>query len=42
MRDDENFAYAAAWEYTGQGEAPVLNKEDLNFEYVTPSQRSYK
>jgi succinate dehydrogenase / fumarate reductase flavoprotein subunit len=42
LRDDENFSYAAAWEYTGQGQAPVLHKEDLVFEYVTPSQRSYK
>jgi succinate dehydrogenase / fumarate reductase flavoprotein subunit len=42
LRDDEHFAYAAAWEYTGEGQAPVLHKEDLVFEYVTPSQRSYK
>jgi succinate dehydrogenase / fumarate reductase flavoprotein subunit len=42
LRDDENFAYVAAWEYTGEGQAPVLRKEDLTFEYVTPSQRSYK
>ena len=42
LRDDENFSYVAAWEYTGQGQAPVLHKEDLVFEYVTPSQRSYK
>ncbi len=41
-RDDENFSYAAAWEFTGVGEPPVLHREDLNFEYVTPSQRSYK
>ena len=41
-RDDENFSYAAAWEYTGEGQAPVLHKEELAFEYVTPSQRSYK
>ncbi|MCY7341244.1 MAG: fumarate reductase/succinate dehydrogenase flavoprotein subunit [Pseudonocardia sp.] len=41
-RDDENFSYAAAWEFTGRGEAPVLHKEDLTFTYVTPSQRSYK
>jgi succinate dehydrogenase / fumarate reductase flavoprotein subunit len=41
-RDDENFAYAAAWEYSGPGEAPVLHKEDLTFDYVHPSQRSYK
>ncbi len=42
LRDDERFSYVAAWEYTGQGQAPVLRKEDLTFEYVTPSQRSYK
>jgi succinate dehydrogenase / fumarate reductase flavoprotein subunit len=42
LRDDEHFAYVAAWEYTGVGQAPVLHKEDLTFEYVTPSQRSYK
>lgn len=41
-RDDEHFAYAAAWEFTGTGEPPILHKEDLNFEYVHPSQRSYK
>ncbi|GEL23942.1 succinate dehydrogenase flavoprotein subunit [Pseudonocardia sulfidoxydans NBRC 16205] len=41
-RDDENFSYAAAWEFTGRGEAPVLHKEDLAFEYVAPTQRSYK
>ena len=39
-RDDENFSYVAAWEYTG-GE-PVLHKENLQFEYVKPTQRSYK
>jgi succinate dehydrogenase / fumarate reductase, flavoprotein subunit len=42
LRDDDNFSYVAAWEYTGQGQAPVLRTEDLTFEYVTPSQRSYK
>jgi succinate dehydrogenase / fumarate reductase flavoprotein subunit len=41
-RNDEEFSYAAAWEFTGQGKSPVLHKEDLQFEYVTPSQRSYK
>jgi succinate dehydrogenase / fumarate reductase flavoprotein subunit len=41
-RDDENFSYAAAWEFTGRGSAPVLHKEDLTFEYVAPTQRSYK
>ncbi len=41
LRDDENFSYVAAWEYAGEG-APILNKEPLSFEYVHPSQRSYK
>jgi succinate dehydrogenase / fumarate reductase flavoprotein subunit len=41
-RDDEHFSYAAAWEYAGQGQAPVLHKEQLAFEYVHPSKRSYK
>jgi len=42
QRDDENFAYAAAWEFVGEGKDPVLHKEPLTFEYVHPSQRSYK
>jgi succinate dehydrogenase / fumarate reductase flavoprotein subunit len=40
-RQDDEFSYAAAWEYTGTGTAPVLHKEDLVFEYVHPTQRSY-
>jgi succinate dehydrogenase / fumarate reductase flavoprotein subunit len=40
LRDDARFAYVAAWEWTGG--APVLHREALEFEYVTPSQRSYK
>ncbi|MDJ0344523.1 fumarate reductase/succinate dehydrogenase flavoprotein subunit [Streptomyces sp. H10-C2] len=40
-RDDESFAYAAAWEFTGTGKSPVLHKEHLIFEYVHPTQRSY-
>jgi succinate dehydrogenase / fumarate reductase flavoprotein subunit len=40
LRDDENFAYVAAWEYTGQ--APVLHKENLEYENVKMVQRSYK
>jgi succinate dehydrogenase / fumarate reductase flavoprotein subunit len=42
LRDDANFAYAAAWEFRGVGASPVLHKEPLVFEYVKPSQRSYK
>lgn len=41
-RDDENFSFAAAWEYQGEGTLPTMNKEPLTFEYVAPSQRSYK
>ena len=41
-RDDANFSYAAVWEYKGQGTTPALHKEQLVFENVTPSQRSYK
>jgi len=41
-RDDANFSYVAAWEWTGAGQAPTLHKEPLTFEYVHPAQRSYK
>ncbi|HEU5053327.1 MAG TPA: fumarate reductase/succinate dehydrogenase flavoprotein subunit [Hanamia sp.] len=40
LRNDEEFSYVAAWEYTPEGE--VLHKEPLNFDVVKPSQRSYK
>ncbi|CAM5539530.1 fumarate reductase/succinate dehydrogenase flavoprotein subunit [Streptomyces abikoensis] len=40
-RKDEEFSYAAAWEFTGTGSAPVLHKEALVFEHVHPTQRSY-
>ncbi|MEO7652883.1 MAG: fumarate reductase/succinate dehydrogenase flavoprotein subunit [Bryobacteraceae bacterium] len=42
LRDDDNYSYVAAWEYQGEGRAPALHKEPLQFEYVHPSQRSYK
>ncbi len=41
-RDDENYAYVAAWEYTGENQPENLHKEHLTFEYAKPSQRSYK
>jgi succinate dehydrogenase / fumarate reductase flavoprotein subunit len=41
-RDDEHFAYTAAWEWKGAGQAHALHKEPLSFEYVPLSQRSYK
>jgi succinate dehydrogenase / fumarate reductase flavoprotein subunit len=42
LRDDEHFAYVAAWEYTGDLHRPRLHKEPLDFEYVHLAQRSYK
>ena len=41
-RNDEEYTYVAAWEYTGDLEKPKLHKEELHFEYVHPSTRSYK
>jgi succinate dehydrogenase flavoprotein subunit len=41
-RDDERFAYVAAWEYTGDLQSPRLHREPLAFEYVHLAQRSYK
>jgi succinate dehydrogenase / fumarate reductase flavoprotein subunit len=41
-RDDDHFSYVAAWGYRGPGNHPELTKEPLEFEYVHPSQRSYK
>jgi len=41
-RDDENFAYVAAWEFKGEEAEPQLHKEDLKFEYIELKQRSYK
>ncbi len=42
QRDDDNFAYVAAWEFNGPGKAATLHKEDLVFENVHLAQRSYK
>jgi succinate dehydrogenase / fumarate reductase flavoprotein subunit len=41
-RDDENFCHVAAWEYAGEGRRPIRHVEPLSFEYVHPSQRSYR
>jgi succinate dehydrogenase / fumarate reductase flavoprotein subunit len=41
-RDDEHFAYVAAWEHRGEGQEPCLVKEPLAFEYVKLATRSYK
>ena len=42
VRDDENFSNVSSWEYKGDDKEPVKHTEDLNFEFVTPTQRSYK
>jgi len=42
LRDDEDFAYVAAWEYTGDLSQPALHKEELEFEFVALKTRSYK
>jgi succinate dehydrogenase / fumarate reductase flavoprotein subunit len=42
LRDDTNFSYVAAWEWTGNPAEPRLHKEPLTFEYVKPTKRSYK
>ena len=42
LRDDEHFAYVAAWEYQGEDTAQQLHKEQLMFENVKLTQRSYK
>ncbi|HEX7125303.1 MAG TPA: fumarate reductase/succinate dehydrogenase flavoprotein subunit [Thermodesulfobacteriota bacterium] len=41
-RDDANFAYVAAWQFTGVGAPEVLHKEPLRFEFVELAERSYK
>ena len=42
LRNDEQFAHAAAWEYQGEGRAPLLNKEPLVYETVHMAKRNYK
>ncbi len=42
LRNDDKFSYVAAWEYKGDAKEPELHKEALNFDFVKPTQRSYK
>jgi succinate dehydrogenase / fumarate reductase, flavoprotein subunit len=42
LRDDEEFAYVSAWEFSGDDKRPILHKEPLVYEYVEMKQRSYK
>jgi succinate dehydrogenase flavoprotein subunit len=41
-RDDERYSYVAAWEHRGDDQPAVVHREPLAFEYVKPTQRSYK
>ena len=41
-RDDANYSHVSVWQYQGEDRPPVMHKEQLVFENVTPSQRSYK
>jgi succinate dehydrogenase / fumarate reductase flavoprotein subunit len=42
LRDDANYSHVAVWEYAGEGRPAVMHREQLAFENVTPTQRSYK
>ena len=42
VRDDKNYSHVSCWEYTGENGVPEKHSEELTFEYVTPTQRSYK
>ena len=42
LRDDQNFAHVAAWQYLGPDQKPQRHKEDLEFSHVELTQRSYK
>ena len=42
LRDDQSFQHVAVWEHKGEGQAPQRHVEPLTFDYVHPTQRSYK
>ncbi len=42
LRNDDQFAYVAGWEFAGDGHPPILNKEPLEFDNVHLATRSYK
>ena len=42
LRDDARYSYVSAWQWNGVGRSPTLQKEALEFEFVKPTQRSYK
>ena len=42
LRNDDEYTYVGAWQYAGDGAAPIMHKEPLTFEYVKLATRSYK
>ncbi|HEY5596277.1 MAG TPA: fumarate reductase/succinate dehydrogenase flavoprotein subunit [Candidatus Bipolaricaulota bacterium] len=42
LRNDEKFCHVSVWQYKGKGAEPALHREPLDFEFVSPTQRSYK
>lgn len=42
LRHDDEYLYVAAWQWDGQGNKPILHKEDLNYTAIELKQRSYK
>lgn len=42
LRHDDEFLHVSAWEFTGAGNAPILHKEPLEYEFIELKQRSYK
>jgi succinate dehydrogenase / fumarate reductase flavoprotein subunit len=42
LRNDKDYSYVAAWEFTGPGKDPILHKEPLQFDFAEVKQRSYK
>ena len=42
LRHDDKFSYVACWNYQGEGKAPELLKEPLNYEYIKVQTRNYK
>ena len=42
QRHDEEFSFVSAWQYSGDVSTPILNKEELHFEFVRPNTRNYR
>ena len=42
LRDDKNFSFASCWKFNGEGNAPLLYKEELEYEFIQRQQRNYK